>query len=523
MSLSIDKVLRKAQSHIKAGELTEAEELYKQVLSKFPKNKKAIQGYQKLKAGISVKGSSKSEPPQEKIDELVGLYNQGQMAAVLDLAQVLTQLYPRAFMPWNILGAANKGVGRVQAASEAFKKVTELNPNYADGFNNLGATLQDQGKLDEAIASYNKALSLKPNYAEAYSNMGNALKDKGELDAAIDSYKQAIKIKPDYAEAYFNMGNVLHEKGELDAAIDSYKQAIKIKPDYAESYSNMGNALHDKGDLDAAIDSYKQAIKIKPGYADAYWNLHGTSTDIAEAKNWLKKCLKSDDSHVPARLTLAALNFYEGDEKDFDNLINSSLWDHPHTRSFSWVFSLPELPKLYFSRWKMFDFIAERAIQSRPFYEYGVWRGEAFRYLIKIFKKGYGFDTFEGLPEDWHTDKAGTYSSDGNIPKIDGGEFVVGKFEDTLPEFFSVQRPVASIINFDADLYSSTICALNYSKSVIDTNTILVFDEFLINPHWEEDEYKALEEFCSENNFSYEVLAVSFFTKQVAVKLIKDD
>ena len=46
------------------------------------------------------------------------------MAAVLDLAQVLTQLYPRAFMPWNILGAANKGVGRVQAASEAFKKVT---------------------------------------------------------------------------------------------------------------------------------------------------------------------------------------------------------------------------------------------------------------------------------------------------------------------------------------------------------------------------------------------------------------
>ena len=113
MSLSIDKVLRKAQSHIKAGELTEAEELYKQILSKFPKNKKAIQGYQKLKAGISVKGSSKFEPPQQKIDELVSLYNQGQMAAVLDLAQVLTQLYPRAFMPWNILGAANKGVGRV--------------------------------------------------------------------------------------------------------------------------------------------------------------------------------------------------------------------------------------------------------------------------------------------------------------------------------------------------------------------------------------------------------------------------
>ena len=86
-----------------------------------------------------------------------------------------------------------------------------------------------------------------------------------------------------------------------------------------------------------------------------------------------------------------------------------------------------------------------------------------------------------------------------------------------------MQRPVASVINFDADLYSSTICALNYSKPVMDTNTILVFDEFIINPHWEKDEYRALEEFCSENKFSYEVLAVSFFTKQVVVRLTRYD
>ena len=79
---------------------------------------------------------------------------------------------------------------------------------------------------------------------------------------------------------------------------------------------------------------------------------------------------------------------------------------------------------------------------------------------------------------------------------------------------------MASLINFDADLFSSTLCALNYSKSVIDKDTILIFDEFIINDNWEQDEYKALNEFCSNNNLSYEVLAVSYFTKQVAVKLI---
>ena len=78
---------------------------------------------------------------------------------------------------------------------------------------------------------------------------------------------------------------------------------------------------------------------------------------------------------------------------------------------------------------------------------------------------------------------------------------------------------MASIINFDADLYSSTLCALNFSKPIIDENTILIFDEFIMNKKWEQDEYKALNEFCSNQNLNYHVLAVSYTSKQVAVKI----
>ena len=31
-------------------------------------------------------------------------------------------------------------------------------------------------------------------------------------------------------------------------------------------------------------------------------------------------------------------------------------------------------------------------------------------------------------------------------------------------------------------------------------------------PNWERDEYRALQEFCSDNNLSYEVLAISYKT-----------
>ena len=41
-----------------------------------------------------------------------------------------------------------------------------------------------------------------------------------------------------------------------------------------------------------------------------------------------------------------------------------------------------------------------------------------------------------------------------------------------------------------------------------------------MNESWEHDEYRALNEFCRDQDCDYDVLAVSFFTKQVAVRLI---
>jgi len=297
-----------------------------------------------------------------------------------------------------------------------------------------------------------------------------------------------------------------------------------LKPYFAEAHNNLGITLQELGRLEEAEASYTQAIGLKPDFALTFWNRHSIEKTIQGAEYWIDKCLIADTNFLYAKLTKAALRFYQGDRDDFDNLMQSKFKQHPFMRSFYWVFSLPNLPELHFNKWYFFDAIVKKSITSKPFYEFGVWRASSFKYLLKIFKKGYGFDTFTGLPEDWDVgngiEKAGSYSSDGNVPKLKGGEFIVGKFEDTLPVFFSENRPMASIINFDADLYSSTICALNFSKSVMDKDTVLIFDEFIIHESWEQDEFKALNEFCSINHFSYEVIAISFVTKQVAVKLI---
>ena len=307
MSLPVDKALRKAQSHIKAGELAEAEELYKQVLSKFPKNKKAIQEYQKLKVGLTSKGLASSEPPKEKVKELMSLYSHGQFDEVLSKAKPLIRLFPKIIVLHNLIAAANSGLKNFDQAIESFHNVLALNPKDAMAYFNVGTIFLEKKEFDEAIVNYHKCLAINPNHAEAYDNMGTALKAQGNLTAAVGQFTQAINLKSNFAQAYYNLGvalqeqenfsesiksyekacqikpnyfkaylgigNTLKEQGKVGAAIDSYEQAIKIKPDYAEAYNNMGLALQDMGELDAAIDSCEQAIKIKPSYAEAYSNM----------------------------------------------------------------------------------------------------------------------------------------------------------------------------------------------------------------------------------------------------------
>ncbi|MDB9814340.1 tetratricopeptide repeat protein [Amylibacter sp.] len=271
MKLSVDQTLLKAKSYVRKGEIEEAQKLYQAILTAVPNNEKAqaaLTALHKVQASTDMQS-----PPQEIINQLLNLYNSGNLETVVKQASLLTEQYPNAFIIWNILGAANKGLGDLDKASQSFKKVTELNPNHTDGHNNLGITLKNQGKLDEAIEAFKKALSIKSDYAGAYNNMGNALQEQGKLDEAIASFKKALSLQPDNAKAYNNIGTTLQDQGKLDEAIASFNKALSLQPNYAEAYNNIGTALQEQGKLEEAITSYNKALSLKLNYADAYNNM----------------------------------------------------------------------------------------------------------------------------------------------------------------------------------------------------------------------------------------------------------
>ncbi len=179
--LSVERTVRKAISHERNGQMDEARKCYDSILELFPGNIRAKQGLAKLSQPKPGTLAGKN-PSDETLNQLIALYNKGQITTVTQECDRLTKEFPQSFLLWNLLGAAFKAQGKLEEAIAAYNKALLIKPDSAEAHYNMGNALRGQGKPEEGIAAYNKALLIKPDYAEAHNNMGNALKDQGKLD-----------------------------------------------------------------------------------------------------------------------------------------------------------------------------------------------------------------------------------------------------------------------------------------------------------------------------------------------------
>jgi len=219
-----------------------------------------------------LQSKSDSEPNSQEISRLTQLFAGGDYTAAIDLAQEMTERFPLHGLGWKGLGTVLKQLGRTNDALIPLRKAAALMPSDAEAHSNLGNTLRELGKPDEAMTSCRLALEVKPDFAGAHSNLGLVLHEVGKPDEAVTSYGRALQIKPDFAEAYSNLGSTQRDLGQLDTAVASYRRALELNPTYAEAHNNLGSTLRDLSKLDEAVTSYNRALEIKPNLAEAYCN-----------------------------------------------------------------------------------------------------------------------------------------------------------------------------------------------------------------------------------------------------------
>jgi predicted O-methyltransferase YrrM len=151
--------------------------------------------------------------------------------------------------------------------------------------------------------------------------------------------------------------------------------------------------------------------------------------------------------------------------------------------------------------------------------EFGVATGRTLSVIAaaRANSQVFGFDSFQGLPEDWRTNiPAGTFKVD-QVPDVPGVELVVGLFADTLPDFFAHHDGPVAFMHLDADLYSSTVTVLEHVGPRLAPGSVIVFDEYFNYPGWEEHEHRAWQEFVTKSGIEFQYVAYTCDHEQVAV------
>lgn len=155
--------------------------------------------------------------------------------------------------------------------------------------------------------------------------------------------------------------------------------------------------------------------------------------------------------------------------------------------------------------------------------EFGVWTGGSINQLATLAKPRvvYGFDSFEGLREDWKgwKETKGYFNLHGRLPSVEQNAVLVkGWFHESLPRFLSDHPETASFIHVDSDTYESAKTVLDLMGPRIRPGTLIVFDEYFGYGGWRLGEYRAWQQFAADLKVDYEY--IGFSTQSVSVRVV---
>lgn len=385
----------------------------------------------------------------------------------------------------------------MQALEAAAKALLRDFPHAAILYNFHGIALAGLNRFDEAVQSYNHALRLEPWNPEIHTNLGSTLRSQGKIDEAIEAQQKAVQLHPGFSIAYYNLALALQDRGRLEEAKNSFFKAIELNGSAAVYWYGLHSLLIDPSNMTPALSVLKKAAELEPHNLKYRFDF-GLCLDCAGQPDGASAC--------------------------FD-MIESKGAPYDRARLDAWRYikaAGDPLPVLFGSAIEGFRMGFAAARQEGWVLEFGVRHGNSLRQIADLTAGAiHGFDSFAGLPEDWHGEAKETYSTGLQIPDVpDHVTLHAGWFENTIPLFLQNHEGPARLVNIDCDLYGSAKTVLDHLAGRIGPGTVLIFDEYIGNLHWRADEFKAFQEAVSQYGWRYKYLGFSFATKQVVIKIL---
>jgi tetratricopeptide (TPR) repeat protein len=217
-TLRIDERCAEAACHHRAGRRTEAERLYREILSVVPGHADCLQ----------------------------------------------------------LLGVLASQAGKYDEAVELIGTALQHAPGHAVAHHNLGDALLALERTEEAVSAYQTALQRQPGRAVTHYKLGHAFYRLGRWQESVAAYRQALEREPGNARTANNLANALRQAGAApQEALRLYDRAANRggAPGAECPLTNKALLLMEMGDANGARTAVAQALALNPLSVPA-WHIH---------------------------------------------------------------------------------------------------------------------------------------------------------------------------------------------------------------------------------------------------------
>ncbi|MGH7173912.1 MAG: tetratricopeptide repeat-containing sulfotransferase family protein [Gemmataceae bacterium] len=325
MSLPSGPLLSKALAHHQRGELDQAIQLYRQILSAEPNHAdslhllgvSALQRGQPKQAIELIKRALARSPSEAAYHGNLGeAYRaSGQLKRAAACYQVALRLRPDSPEVAANYGLVLMKMGRPAEAAVLFRQALEHRPDFALAHNGLGNACRAQGDIGQALAHFRRAVEVDPQAGFGHTNLGQLLLDVGRPHEALPYARAAVRLQSESAAAHNNLGNVLRRLGDLTEAKACYTEALRLAPNMAVVLDNLGQTMLAERKFDEAVSWFEQALQLAPKAVNFRVHLAAALTerrDYQAAETHLQTVLQVQPDHLEARFSLARLRSEQG-------------------------------------------------------------------------------------------------------------------------------------------------------------------------------------------------------------------
>ncbi|MBN1411176.1 MAG: restriction endonuclease [Spirochaetales bacterium] len=245
-----------------------------------------------------------------KIEQLIGLFNQGKIAMVIKNAKKIIAKESRNYGAHYYLGLAylkeeNMDMALVELRTVNLIGIFDKYCPEIEFRKQIASLFMHFNQIEEALKEYLVLIRLQPRDAELYYQAGVLFELRRRNDMAVSYFVKTLELDKNHADAHFKLGVAYYnQKRSIEAKIE-LETALKLNAENYQAHYYLGRIDSEFKDFINALRHYEEAMKdteFRPKAlierAACYMNMGNYEKAIAESQRALS--LIEDESSSAA-------------------------------------------------------------------------------------------------------------------------------------------------------------------------------------------------------------------------------